>query len=914
MAANDKTVAIRLVVLDGGAVKAELKDVGTVGEQSLARIDAAAGSTSRALTVIDGSAANAGRSLVTLDQASGGLTRSLSTANDNAYRSTESLERLSGAADRTSKAVSAIPKAFELLAAVVAIDVAVRTVGLLRDVIASLGRELIEQGKRFHEWAQEADGATGSTARYLEYVAARQATLKGLELAGASFATRAAVGTAASGVYITAEAVGALVDASKAARDYAAAQKAIADELDRTGHASQRTTADISALSQSIGAGTRYTTAQIADTARELLKFRSVTGETFDRAVRASADLAAKLGTDLPTAANLLGRALEDPSRGIAELAERGVNLTYAQEQQAKSFEAVGEKAKAQGVILEGVSAKTGDAAAKMTDAERASKHLSDAWDTLSVTIGNRLNSVLDDLAKGWTAVGNAMSNALAPLKDWMAGGFNSLNAALSPAPLADQLDDVTKRLKAAKSAYEEMTKDPGADYEAQAALGAEVEILERKRASIEQQIAAGKKLREEEQRQIEQRKTDERGRAFAGERGSLDRQLESVIKPDAAAQIAKVNDELAKTRTRLDSLRAPDGSNKADIDKAIADAERLAAAKRKAIEDAGKGTGRTNSDNPVDRQIDALREERDALGMSARERAQYTALLRAEQAARQTGKALTLDQAETIQYEAGALYDAREAQTAHNKAMAEGARIAAQFASPSEAVASELIRLQDLLDQGAISWETYSRASDATMKKLEGDTGKTKDVAREIGMSFTSAFEDAVLGGKKLSGVLQGLAQDLARLALRKAVTEPLLGAATSLLGGIFHTGGIVGVSSAPSRTLSESAWAGAPRYHTGGVAGLAPGEVPAILKQGEGVFTPEQMSALGDGAGGGVSIQTLNLDVNLTFNDRPTPENAGEMSAQIQAAIQAQIRGMMANEMRQQMRPGGLLNNPWS
>jgi hypothetical protein len=53
----------------------------------------------------------------------------------------------------------------------------------------------------------------------------------------------------------------------------------------------------------------------------------------------------------------------------------------------------------------------------------------------------------------------------------------------------------------------------------------------------------------------------------------------------------------------------------------------------------------------------------------------------------------------------------------------------------------------------------------------------------------------------------------------------------------------------------VAASATAGglkrAPRYHTGGIAGFAPEEVPAILRRGEAVLTPGQMKALGAGIG---------------------------------------------------------------
>ena len=53
------------------------------------------------------------------------------------------------------------------------------------------------------------------------------------------------------------------------------------------------------------------------------------------------------------------------------------------------------------------------------------------------------------------------------------------------------------------------------------------------------------------------------------------------------------------------------------------------------------------------------------------------------------------------------------------------------------------------------------------------------------------------------------------------------------------------------PYRTgIPAAAFAGAPRLHGGGIPGLAADEIPTILRRGEGVFTPEQMRALGPAA----------------------------------------------------------------
>jgi len=60
------------------------------------------------------------------------------------------------------------------------------------------------------------------------------------------------------------------------------------------------------------------------------------------------------------------------------------------------------------------------------------------------------------------------------------------------------------------------------------------------------------------------------------------------------------------------------------------------------------------------------------------------------------------------------------------------------------------------------------------------------------------------------------------------------------------YHQGGIVGRGSRPSRLVSADVFAGAQRAHEG----LAPDERPVIVRKDEGIFTPEQMAALGLGA----------------------------------------------------------------
>lgn len=71
-------------------------------------------------------------------------------------------------------------------------------------------------------------------------------------------------------------------------------------------------------------------------------------------------------------------------------------------------------------------------------------------------------------------------------------------------------------------------------------------------------------------------------------------------------------------------------------------------------------------------------------------------------------------------------------------------------------------------------------------------------------------------------------------------------------------HSGGVIGTDSLSSKTASVDVFANAPRFHSGGIVG---DEVPIIAMRGEGVFTREQMKALGDtGARVSVNVNVIN------------------------------------------------------
>lgn len=154
-----------------------------------------------------------------------------------------------------------------------------------------------------------------------------------------------------------------------------------------------------------------------------------------------------------------------------------------------------------------------------------------------------------------------------------------------------------------------------------------------------------------------------------------------------------------------------------------------------------------------------------------------------------------------------------------------------------------------EMIEAGDAAARAYA-GFDENGKALIETTEKADDLAKSLGLTFSSAFEDAVINGKKFRDVLQGIAKDIARILLRKTVTEPLANAAGDFLkrglGEIFK--GVFGGGDAPAPTV-------------GGEMGYAIGTnyVPrtglALVHQGEAIIPASE-----NRRGGGINFTQIN------------------------------------------------------
>jgi hypothetical protein len=139
--------------------------------------------------------------------------------------------------------------------------------------------------------------------------------------------------------------------------------------LSSTGAVAWTSSDAISDLAQSISDKTGVDDEAIQSSENLLLTFTKVKNEVgagndvFDQATQATLDMSTALGTDAKGAAIQLGKALNDPLKGLTALSKAGVSFTEQQKDQIKAMVAAGDILGAQKVILAEVQKEFGGAA-----------------------------------------------------------------------------------------------------------------------------------------------------------------------------------------------------------------------------------------------------------------------------------------------------------------------------------------------------------------------------------------------------------------------------------------------------------------------------------------------------------------------------------------------------------------------
>ena len=152
-----------------------------------------------------------------------------------------------------------------------------------------------------------------------------------------------------------------------------------------------------------------------------------------------------------------------------------------------------------------------------------------------------------------------------------------------------------------------------------------------------------------------------------------------------------------------------------------------------------------------------------------------------------------------------------------------------------------------------------------ASTRKLAMQFAQT--AINSISQLFLDLSDSSKNAGDALKDFVKGFVRGMAEIAARALATYlvlqlldavyPGLGKATAAMMGVSykHTGGIVG-GGGRRGMVSPLLFGAAPRYHQGGIAGLAPNEVPTILERGEEVLTRDDPRHRYNGGGQGGQV----------------------------------------------------------
>lgn len=314
-------------------------------------------------------------------------------------------------------------------------------------------------------------------------------------------------------------------------------------------------------------------------------------------------------------------------------------------------------------------------------------------------------------------------------------------------------------------------------------------------------------------------------------------------------------------------------------------------------------------------KRIDSQQFEISLASKTARDAAIAKALKEEELTAQKAGLKLTKEQRIEIERTTGALFDRENVETKVNELLEKRSLLMdslelAQKAGDTGKVATIVGEIQGTeeslktaVDQAIAFWQAIGGpGADAAILKLQNIKGAVGDVVKEmetqflptaidlneklaeVGSNAFSAMAEAIANGENVAQaffqtLLQGIGEfiiEIGKAIVKQALFNAIsggMGAAGSggaggflsgLLGKLFHSGGVLGRSGGSgSRMVNPMVFAGAQRFHTGGVLGLGPNEMPVIGLKDEEMLTRDDPRHVMNGgkAGSSVSLKSVNV-----------------------------------------------------
>jgi len=185
--------------------------------------------------------------------------------------------------------------------------------------------------------------------------------------------------------------------------------------LKTTGNASGLTARQINTLADEIGEATLQSRNGVLEASAVLMSFKSIAGDSFRSTMKVAADMSALMGTDLKSSVVQLGKALEDPTKGLSALSRSGISFNATQTEMIKKMHETGNAAGAQAEILKILEGQLGGAGAAAGGGLSGALDLvSHGWDKLLVQLasggaGENVTEMIKQIGSGMNNIANEM-------------------------------------------------------------------------------------------------------------------------------------------------------------------------------------------------------------------------------------------------------------------------------------------------------------------------------------------------------------------------------------------------------------------------------------------------------------------------------------------------------------------------
>lgn len=200
-----------------------------------------------------------------------------------------------------------------------------------------------------------------------------------------------------------------------AARTQIQAEQKLAAVLKATQGAAGLSAREIGAYAAELQGLTNFGDEATIGAASVLATFKEIKGDVFKDALASAQDMSTIMGQDLQSSVVQLGKALNDPIRGVSALSEVGVSFNAQQREQIRLMQQSGDVMGAQRIILSELQSEFGGAA----------QALADPWTQMNNTIGD----VGENIGTVLLPSLNVAAQAIGGMFGQVAGGSDAFRA-----------------------------------------------------------------------------------------------------------------------------------------------------------------------------------------------------------------------------------------------------------------------------------------------------------------------------------------------------------------------------------------------------------------------------------------------------------------------------------------------------